>query len=196
MSKHSMSTELIHAWQQARRSRKRVGSVACSEQGERSETIFSRPFVRTSRVWLRCNPKDETQWGVKHDPMSHDGLGDISTFVKRVTVRSCNRHGRRAESDSVNGVQSRPNHDASSHSVNMGSPKLAGSVNTCLYGDGVPILPKSQPVMGVTAGNQSGSASRHKSPAMATKPEKGRGKVEQFLCSVNPHERRIASAFR
>ncbi len=185
MSKYSISTELIHAQQWARRSRKRVGSVACSEQGWESEIIVSQPQVRINRARLKCILEDETQWGVKTDPVSHDDLGDTSAFVKTLWTGFSKRHCRRAMNDMVNGVQSRPNHDTSSHSVNTGSPKLAESVNTCLYGDGVPILPKSQPVMGVTVGNQSDSDNLYKSSAMMNESKLLRGKVEQFLFSSN-----------
>ena len=185
MSKYSISTELIHAQQWARRSRKRVGSVACSEQGLESEIIVSEPQVRINRVRLKCILKDETQWGVKTNPVSHDDLGDISAFGKTLRTGFNSGHCRRAMSDMVNGVQSRPNHDTSSHSVNTGSPKLAESVNTCLYGDGVPILPKSQPVMGMTASNQSGSDNLYKSSAMMNENKLFRGKVEQFLFPSN-----------
>lgn len=185
MSKYSISTELIHAQQWARRSRKRVGSVACSEQGWESEIIVSEPQVRINRVRLKCILKDETQWGVKTHPVSHDDLGDTSAVVKTSRSGFNKRHCRRAMNDMVNGVQSRPNHDTSSHSVNTGSPKLAESVNTCLYGDGVPILPKSQPVMGMTVGNQTGSENLYKSSAMMNESKFFRGKVEQFLFPPN-----------
>lgn len=185
MSKYSISTELIHAQQWARRSRKRVGSVACSEQGWESEIIVSEPQVRINRVRLKCILKDETQRGVNSDPASHDDLGDASTFAKTSLPGFSIRQCRRTMNDMVNGVQSRPNHDTSSHSVNTGSPKLAESVNTCLYGDGVPILPKSQPVMGMTVGNQSDSDNLYKSSAMMNESKFFRGKVEQFLFPSN-----------
>lgn len=185
MSKHSISTVLIHAQQWARRSRKRMGSVACTEQGRESEIIVSQPRARISRVRLKCILEDETQWGVNSDPASHDDLGDASATAWTSRTGPSIRYCRRAFSEKVNGVKSQPNHDASSHSVNTGSPKLAESVNTCLYGDGVLILPKSQPVMGMTVGTQSDSVSRHKFSAMKAKPESIRGKVEQFLCSTN-----------
>lgn len=189
MSKRSMSTVLIHAQQWARRSRKRMGSVACTEQGRESEIIVGRPRVRTSRVRLKCILEDETQWGVNSDPASHDDLGDASAIAWTSWSGPSIRYRGHAGNDPVNGVESRPNHDASSHSVNTGSPSLAESVNTRLYGDGVPILPKSQPVMGMTVGTQSDSVSRHKPLAIAiAKPESSRGEVEQFLCSFNQLE--------
>lgn len=185
MSKRSISTELIHAQKWARRSRKRVGSVACSEQDWESEIIVSQPQVRISRVRLKCILKDETQWGVNNDPASHDDLGDVFAFVGASWPGPNNRQCKRAVNETVNGVQSQPNHDASSHSVNTGSPKLAESVNTCLYGDGVPILPKSQPVIGMTVGNQPDSDELYKSSVMMVESSSFRGKVEQFLCSTN-----------
>ncbi len=183
--KRSISTVLIHAQQWARRPRKGMGSVACTEQGRESEIIVSGPRARISRVWLKCVLEDETQRGVNVDPASHDDLGDASTIARELQSFPGSQRGGRAVDDTVNGVKSRPTHDASSHSVNTGSPTLVGSVNTHLYGDGVPIVPKGQPVMGVTAGIQSGSARRHKSPVMAAKTDGVRGKVEQFLCSTN-----------
>jgi hypothetical protein len=196
LSKNSMSTELIHAQQWARRPRKRVGSVACSEYGGRSETIASRLPVRTSRGWLKCYLEDETQWGVNSDPASHDGLGDASAFARALWSGSRIRHGRRAVNDTVNGVQSQPNRDDSSHSVNMGSPKLAAQVNRRLYGDGVPILPKSQPVMGVTVGNQSDSALRYKSASNGDESLSQQRESGTVFVLSQTHEGRIASAFR
>lgn len=195
MSKRSISTVLIHAQQWARRSRKRMGSVACTEQGRESEIIVSGPRARISRVRLKCILEDETQWGVKHDPASHDDLGDASAFVEILWTCFNRRHCRHAVDDTVNGVQSQPNHDASSHSVNTGSPKLAESVNTCLYGDGVPIVPKSQPVMGLTVGNQPDSAPKYKWSAMASKVLEPEGKWNSF-CAQLTNKRRNASAFR
>lgn len=182
MSKRSISTVLIHAQRWARRSRKRMGSVACTEQGRESEIIVSQPRARISRVRLKCILEDETQWGVNSDPASHDDSGDASAIAEILWSDLSRRHCRRAVDDTVNGVKSQPNHDASSHSVNTGSPKLAELVNTCLYGDGVPILPNGQPVMGVTVGTQPDFASGYKLSAMTAKILKVRGKVEQFLC--------------
>ena len=65
MLEDSVRTELTPAWQQARRSRKRRGSVACSEQGRGSGVTRSQPTVSVSHIRLRVSfLEDKTQWGV------------------------------------------------------------------------------------------------------------------------------------
>lgn len=185
MSKYSVSTVLIHALRGARRSRKRMGSVACTEQGREGEIIGSLTSVRISRVGLKCILEDETQWGVNIYPVSHDGLGDTSAFAKGVIVRPSIRHSRRAFNEKVNGVKSQPTHDTSSHNVNSGSPTQEGTIKTYLHGDGVPIVPKGLPVMGKAIGNQSDSGELYKSLSNEDETNSSRGEVEQFLCSTN-----------
>lgn len=185
MSKNSMSTVLIHVLRRTRRSRKRMGSVACTEQGEEDEIISCLTSVRTSRVWLKCILEDETQWGVKTDPVSHDDLGDTSAFAKGVIDRPGIRHSRRAFNEKVNGVKSQSNHDRSSHNVNSGSPTQKGTIKTYLHGDGVPIVPKGLPVMGKAIGNQSDFGELNKSLSNEDETNSTRGEVEQFLCSTN-----------
>lgn len=185
MSKYSISTVLIHVPRGTRRSRKRMGSVACTEQGGGGEIISSLASVRISRVWLKCILEDETQWGVNTNPVSHDDLGDTSAIAKGVIVRPSIRYSRRTFNEKANGVKSQPNRDPSSHNVNSGSPKQMGLLKTSLHGDGVPIVLKGLPVMGKAIGNQSDSDELNKASVMMTNPIPTRGEVEQFLCSTN-----------
>ena len=120
--------------------------------------------------------------GRKQDPASHGDLSDVLTFAMGIIVRPRIQHCQRAFNEKVNGVESQPNHDASSHDVNSGSPKLVVEVNNNLYGDGVPIVLKSQPVMGMTVGNQPGSAQLYKVSAMTAKEAEAEGKWNS-LCA-------------
>ena len=191
----SIPTRLIHAQQWARRSGNGRGSVACTEQGGENGITRSQLFVRVSRARLRCIPKDETQRGVNSDPTLHGDLRDVLTRAGDLCSVPDNQPSPRAFNEKVNGVQSRPNHDNPSHSVNMGSPTLAASVKRSLHGDGVPIVPKSLPVMGETAGNQTGSNLGNKSPVMVTNPRAFEGKWNS-QCVQSMPKRRNASAFR
>lgn len=182
MLKYSIPTVLIPVQQWTRRSGNRGGSVACTEEGSRSEITMIRPIVRVNRVRLNCYCLRRDSAGRKQDPASHGDLSDVLTFAMGIMVRPCIQHCQRAFNEKVNGVESQPNHDASSHNVNSGSPTLVVEVNNNLYGDGVPILPKSQPVMGMTVGNQPDSVQFYKVPAMVAKEVETEGKWNS-LCA-------------
>ena len=182
MLKYSIPTVLIPTQQWVCKSGNRGGSVACTEEGRRNEVIIIKPTVRVSCVWLNCYCLRRDSVGRKDDPVSHGDLGDILTFITGFTVRPYIQQSQRAFSEKVNGVKSQPNHNASSHSVNTGSSKLVIEVNNNLYDDGVPIVLKSQPVMGMTIGNQSGSVLLYKLSAMIMKEVDAEGKWSS-LCT-------------
>jgi hypothetical protein len=176
----SIPTVLILAQQWARRSRKRQGSVACTEQGDGSGAIRSKPAVRVSHVWLGCISKDETQRGVS-TPRCHTMANVASRSLRRNHVLSAdNQQDRRAPNDGVNGVESRPNHDATWLCVNAGSSTLVGAVNPNLHDDGVPVILNGWPVMGSATGIKTGRGARYKLSVMAAKVWLAGGKGNSF----------------
>ena len=174
--KNSIPTVLIPTRERVRRSRKRRGSVACTEQGERGGTTRSKPFVRVSRIWLGCISEEETQRGVilsrchTVDNVASRSMRGVCVVCPRI------QFDRRDSSEEANGVKSQPKYDEASASENMGSPKLAGPVNAHQYGDGVPIVPNRLPVMGLAAGHRSGRSAANKSAAMLTNLPRSWGK--------------------
>ncbi len=167
----SVPTVLIPAWQQARRSRKRRGSVACTAKSRRSGTIRSQPSARVSHIWLGCIfPKTR--------PSGAQLVTQCHTMVK-VAFRLLPAHvagaldsqrSRRTSNEGVNGVKSQPKYDVCSHDVNMGSPTLVLPVQSAYQnGDGAPIVPNSWPVMGSAVGNQSDRSDKYKLLATAAK---------------------------
>lgn len=181
-----LPTVLILTQKWVCKSRKRQGSAACTGKDERSGAIRSKPFVRVSRVRSRvCFLEDEIQRGVYENPMSHDGLGDISTSDGDYVGVSIDQPSRRAVSETAKGIESRPNHDVTSHSVNAGSPSLVGEMVS---------LPKWRrssrstlrlPVMGLAAGRNIGTHREDKQTVMAVNSRGLRGEGEQFSCSAN-----------
>lgn len=153
MLEDSIRTVLIPAWQQARRSGNRGGSVACLGKTRLSGTIRSKLSGRASHIWLGCIPEDEIQWGTmpgQCHTMVKVALRDMQEIVSGV---SCNQLSRHAFSQKVNGIKSRPKYDSTLHKVNMGSPLLVNPLQCGhLCGDGTPILPNGLPVMGVAVG--------------------------------------------
>lgn len=177
---NSIPTVLILAQQWARRSRKRQGSVACTEQGEGSGAIRSKPFVRVSYEWLGCISKDETRRGV-NTPRCHTMANVASRSLRWINVLSAdNQQDRRAPNDGVNGVESRPNHDATWLFVNAGSSKLVGGVNPNLYDDGVPVVLDGWPVMGSAVGIKTDRGAGYKLSAMTAKVRLAGGKGNSF----------------
>lgn len=205
---NSIPTELIPAWKQARRSRKRRGSVACSEQGKRSGAIRSEPFVRVSRIWPGCFPKDETQWSVNVHSISHDGLGDILIQAEKCTIVRRYQLDRHIFNEKVNGVKSQPKYDDASHNVNMGSPNLVGVAVRCYCQPEWRRSPNStqrnfspdwwefrSTLTGEATGFPTSLAWGYKRSAMNAKDHTAKGKWDS-LCIQLTHERRIASAIR
>ena len=187
---------LILTQQWVCKSRKRQGSAACTVKGGRSGAIRSKPLARVSCVRLRvCFLEDEIQRGVYWNPLSHDGLGDISTCSGENVVVSGNQPSRRAVSETAKRIESRPNHNVSSHSVNAGSPTLVRGM--------VP-QPKRRrssrstqrlPVMGLAVGRNTGPHHDDNQPVMAGNFREcgGKGNSSRVWLII---ERRIASAFR
>lgn len=189
-------TVLILTQQWVRRSRKGQGSAACTGKDGGSGAIRSKPSVRVSRVRLKvCFLEDEIQRGVYWNPVSHDGLGDISTCSGDYVVVSGNQPSRRAVSETAKRIESQPNHDVTSYSVNAGSPNLVRG-----------IIPRPKwrrsshsirrlPVMGLAAGRNTGLHHGDNRPVMTGKfrecGEKGNSSRVRLTI-----ERRIASAFR
>jgi len=205
---NSIPTELIPAWQQARRSRKRRGSVACSENGKRSGAIRSEPFARVSRIWRGCFPKDETQWSVSVDSVSHGGLGDILVRAEKCTIFHRYQLDQHVFNEKVNGVESQPKYDGASHNVNMGSSNLGEVVARHYYQPEWRRSPNStqrnfsqflekfrSTVTGEATGFQTSLACGYKRTVMDAKDCTVKGKWDS-LCIQLTHERRIASAIR
>lgn len=179
----------------ALRSRKRGGSVACTKKGKRSGAVRSQPLFRASHVWLGYVSRRRVPVGSKDVPVSHDGLRGTSVCADDVTARSPQPSNRRTSNEGANGVESQPNHDASQHSVNMGSPTLVKS------GQRLPTWRRSShstqgwPVMGSAIGIQSSRWSANKVTAMIPNPQMLGGRRTD-LYSTSVLERRIASAIR
>jgi len=117
----SIRTVLIPAWQQARRSGNRGGSVACTEQGRGSGITRSEPSVSVSHIRSRvCFLEDETQWEMTefrcHTVIKvalRRVVGNRKLFLHYLTCRHTPNAG-------ANGVESRSKYDKSSLSCNCG----------------------------------------------------------------------------
>ena len=177
----SIPTVLIPTWQQVRRSRKRRGSVACTEQGEGSGAIRSKPLVRVSCIRLKVYfLEDETQWG-KRNAQRYTMAKVALRFVReRLGLTSRSQRNRHTPNEGANGVENQPKYNAASHNVNMGSPKQVWLFEVHLYGDGVPIVPNRLPVMGLAASNQSGPILWNKCAAMLANTRDTGGKWNSF----------------
>jgi len=175
---NSMCTQLIHAQQWARRSRKRMGSVACWERRGRGVTR-SQSSASTSRVRLKCSLEDETRWGM-FLPQCHTVTEMAFRFcvedVLKPLLQSAARH---TLDDKDNGVESQPNHDEPLHSVNAGlstqvakSPERQRSSN----------ITQCRPVMGsaISSRSMSWSGFENKFSAMKMKPQHLGGKWSSF----------------
>jgi hypothetical protein len=169
-------TLLIPAWQQARRSRKGRGTVACREQGRRSGTVRSQSFVRVSCTWLGCISEDEIQWGVIRTRCYTTVYVASRQIQGGTCVDLCNQFSRHVFNEKINGIESQPKYSIASRSVNTRSPNLVRVVNAHQHGDGVPIVPNGWPVMGSAIGIQSGSSLQNKMSVMTPKPEVCEGK--------------------
>jgi hypothetical protein len=191
---YSIPTALIAVQQWTRRLGNEGGSEACAGKDGRSGTIRSKPFVRVSHIRSKvCFLEDEIQRGMMMT-RSHTMVQVASRLSAEVSPCGLGiKPSRRASSEEVNGIESRPTCDTSLHSVNTGSPKLVVLVNHRLYGDGTPILPNGLPVMGVAAGVSHRIGDGYKSAAMPTKVQSPRGSGVVHV-SIQKHERRTASA--
>lgn len=193
----SIRTVLIPAWQQARRPRKRRGSVACTEQGSGSGVTRSEPTVSVSHIWLRvCFLEDETQWGVNASQCH-----TVNNVAYRFSCGSMccllpHPADRHVSNEEINGVESQPVYDESSLRCNCGIAS-AGAVEWFHS----PAWRRSShitqglhrnrcsprwPVMGPAVGQRSTDriGERHKRPAMEAKPQLSEGK-ENSLCIPN-----------
>jgi hypothetical protein len=190
---NSIRTVLIHAWQQARRPRKRMGSVACTEQGRGSGVTCSQPTVSVSHIWLRVSfLEDETQWGVN--------ASQCHTVTNVAYRCSCggmcclpphptNRH---IPNEGTNGVESQPNYDRSSLRYNCGiaSSGVVEWVHSPVWRRSSHITQGShqkwcnprRPVMGPAVGQQSTDriGERYKRPEMEAKAPLSEGKENSF----------------
>lgn len=119
-----MRTQLIHAQKWARRSRKRMGSVACWERRGRGVTR-SQSSASASRARLKLSLlEDETRWGMffpQRHTVTEMAFRLSAREVLKPLLQSATRH---TFDEKGNGVESRPNHDVTLHSVNMGSPTV------------------------------------------------------------------------
>jgi hypothetical protein len=168
---------LILTQQWVRRSRKGQGSAACTVKDERSGAIRSKPSVRVSRVRLKvCFLEDEIQRGVHWNPLPHDGLGGISTCGGDYIVVSVDQPSRRAVSETAKGIESQPNHDSTSHSVNAGSPNLIGRIVLPSTGRRSSHITQRLPVMGLATGRKASPHREHNRSAMVGKTCDCRGK--------------------
>ncbi len=187
-------TVLIHAWQQARRPRKRMGSVACTEQGSGSGITRSQPTISVSHKWLKVYfLEDEIQRGVNRTR--------CHTVINVSSQRSCESMqlllshptSWSASNEEVNGIESRPKYDKSSFRCNCGiasvgavewfhSPAWRRSSHITQGSHRYRCSPR-WPVMGPAVGQPSTDqiGGRYKSPAMGTKAETFEGK-ENSLC--------------
>ena len=186
-------TVLIPAQQWARRSRKRGGSVACTEQGKTTGIIRSERFVRVSRIWSGYLPEDEIQWGrTANRCHTMIKVASQSMLRSRFPFEAINWIGTsQMMGPKESKVDLSTTSKTSLHSVNVGSPKQ----ESFLHGDGVLIVLKGLPVMG-KAIRLVGFEDINKLTAMLTKHVSTRGEGEQFVFSVIQHERRTASAVR
>lgn len=182
MLKTSIPNVLIPAWQQALRSRKRRGSVACTGKGRGSGITRSKPSVRVSHIRLKVSfLEDKTQWGTIL-PRCHTVIKVASLFVHcNVALVRCNQLNRRASNEEVNGVESQPNYDAASQNINMGSPKLGMVFTPAQYGDGVPIVPNGWSVMDSAVGSNVGRTIVNKRAVMRVNAHPVWGKWNSFF---------------
>ena len=182
---NSIPTVLIPAWQRALRSRKRRGSVACTEQGQMSGITRSDLLVRVSRIWLGCISDDETQRGLTAT-LCHTVIKVAHQFGHAdVTWLHVNQSNWRTSNEEANGVESQPKYDAGSHYVNMGFPKLVDVSSVDQYGNGVSIVPKGWPVMGSAIGKQTNPSTNYKVTVMGPKDLCPGGKGNSFCIRFN-----------
>lgn len=173
-----MCTQLIHVQQWTRRSRKRMGSVACWERKGRGVTR-SQSFASTSREWLKCILEDETRWGLflpQRHTVTEMAFRLSAGDVWKPLLQSATRH---TFDEKGNGVKSRPNHDESLHSVNMGSPTLVKESPEWRRSSNIT---QRGPVMGtaITSRSMRWSEVENKFSAMKTKPQLSGGKWNSF----------------
>lgn len=193
----SIRTVLIPAWQQARRPRKRRGSVACTEQGGGSGVTRSEPIVSVSHVWLRVSfLEDETQWGVNAS-QCHTVTNVARRSVQGVcVVLPLHPVYRHVPSEGINGVESQPVHDKTSLRCNCGiasagvtsfarSPAWRRSSHST-QGTRRSRRALRRPVMGPAAGGPKARriGDRKKLPAMGAKADFSQGK-ENSNCVPN-----------
>ena len=201
-------TKLIHAQEWARRPRKRMGSVACLEQGSGSGITRSEPIVSVSHIRLRVYfLEDEIRWRVKAS-RRHTVINVASRFMqKNCVVVICIQLNRQAPCDGVNGVESQSKYGKSLSSCNCGiastgvvrnshSPVWRRSFHIT-QGSALKCANPRPPVMGVAVREPStrGIGASDKSSVMMTKHFTPEGKGNSFCIPLTKHERRNASAF-
>ena len=185
---NSIPTVLIPAQEWARRPGNRRGSVACTEQGRGSEITSSQPSVRVSHVWLKCFLEGETQRGVKMAQCHTVIQVAFRVCVWGVSVRPSNQPSRRTSNEEANGVESRPNHDVASYSINVGSPKQMKTSAWRRSSNST----QGWPVMGSAVGNQADRGAEHKLTVMLVKPLSLGGSGTVFVVCL-AIERRVTS---
>ena len=173
-----MCTHLIHAQQWARRSRKRMGSVACWERRGHGVTR-SQSSASTSREWLKCILEDETRWGLflpQRHTVTEMAFRYRAEEVLKPLLQAAVRH---TFDEKGNGVESQPNHDESLHSVNMGSPAQVKESPERRRSSNIT---QGGPVMGTATNSRSMSwaETEKKFSAMKTKPQLFGGKWNSF----------------
>lgn len=188
MLEDSIRTVLIPAWQQARRSGNRGGSVACTEQGRGSGITRSEPFVSVSYIRSRvCFLEDETQWEMT-EFRCHTVINvALRPVIEDRMLSSIILAGRHTPNDGANGVESRPKYDESSLSCNCGiaSAGVVDWLHSPAWRRSSHIT-QGWPVMGSAADHRSIDqiGGEYKTSAMMAESSSSKGKGNSFLFLV------------